>query len=136
MSTSAAPLASQEDSLTFDPKFDRDGLITAVVTDVHSKAVLMVAWMNADALSLTFATGEAHFWSRSRKKLWKKGEDSGNVLKVREARTDCDQDTLLLEVEIAGAGVACHTNRTSCFYRKVALGPVTATQRPLEKSEH
>jgi phosphoribosyl-AMP cyclohydrolase len=132
MSTPSAPTASTEESLTFDPKFDRDGLITAVVTDVHSKDVLMVAWMNADALARTLATGEAHFWSRSRNKLWKKGEESGNVLKVREARTDCDQDTLVLEVEIAGGGVACHTNRTSCFYRKVALGPVTAAKRALQ----
>ncbi len=136
MPISTAQPASVEESLLFEPKFDRDGLITAVVTEARTNAVLMVAWMNADALNRTLATSEAHFWSRSRQKLWRKGEESGNVLKVIEARTDCDQDTLLLKVEIAGHGVACHTGRSSCFYRKVTLGAANTAHRALQKSEH
>jgi phosphoribosyl-AMP cyclohydrolase len=131
MSTSAA----LDKTLDFTPKFDRDGLLTAVVTDAATNDVLMVAWMNETALTQTLATREAHFWSRSRSKLWKKGEESGNVLKVVEARIDCDQDTLLLRVEIAGGGVACHTGRRSCFYRSIPLGPGPAADRALHKIE-
>jgi phosphoribosyl-AMP cyclohydrolase len=98
-------------------KFDNRGLIPAVVQDVHTKAVLMVAWMNAEALRLTQETGEAHFWSRSRQSLWHKGATSGNVQTVRALRVDCDADTLLLLVEPAGP--ACHTGNTSCFYRAI-----------------
>jgi len=114
--------AEIEGGLSFAPKFDADGLIPAVVTDVASGAVLMFAWMNADALALTISTKEAHFWTRSRKRIWKKGEESGNVLKVVEMRTDCDQDALWLSVEVAGNGVACHTGERSCFYRVIPLG--------------
>ena len=114
--------AEIEGGLSFAPKFDADGLIPAIVTDVASGAVLMFAWMNADALSLTISTKEAHFWTRSRKRIWKKGEESGNVLKVVEMRTDCDQDALWLSVEVAGNGVACHTGERSCFYRVIPLG--------------
>ncbi len=96
-------------------RFDERGLITAVVQDGITRQVLMVAWMNADALRLTMETGEAHFWSRSREELWHKGETSGNTQVVREMRVDCDGDTLLLLVEPAGH--ACHTGNTSCFYR-------------------
>jgi phosphoribosyl-AMP cyclohydrolase len=95
-------------------KFDAAGLIPAIVQDAATGEVLMVAWMNADALHRTLETGEAHYWSRSRKKLWRKGEESGNVQKVREIRTDCDKDTLLLKVEQVG-GAACHTGYRSCF---------------------
>jgi phosphoribosyl-AMP cyclohydrolase len=113
--------AEVESGVGFQPKFDADGLIPAIVTDAKGGGVLMFAWMNADALSLTIETGVAHFWTRSRRKIWKKGEESGNVLRIRELRTDCDQDALWLSVEIDGAGVACHTGEASCFYRKVPL---------------
>lgn len=96
-------------------KWDDRGLITAVVQDATTNDVLMVAWMNADALRLTEQSGEAHFWSRSRGQLWHKGETSGNVMRVVELRVDCDADTLLLRVDPAGP--ACHTGATSCFYR-------------------
>lgn len=103
----------------FTPRFDRDGLITAVVADAHDGAILMVAHMNAEALRLTLESGVAHYWSRSRKALWKKGETSGNLQRVVELRTDCDQDVLLLRVEVAGSDATCHTGRRSCFYRRV-----------------
>ena len=96
-------------------KFDERGLIPAVVQDKDTGEVLMVAWMNAEALEKTRSTGQAHFWSRSRMKLWRKGETSGNVLSVHEIRADCDADTLLLKVKPAGP--ACHTGERSCFYR-------------------
>ena len=99
-------------------KFDERGLIPAVVQDAQTKAVLMVAWMNAEALALTQQTGEAHFWSRSRQELWHKGATSGNVQQVQEIRIDCDADTLLLLV--APTGPACHTGQTGCFYRILA----------------
>ena len=110
-----------EEGLTFAPKFDADGLITAVATDAKSSDVLMVAHMNADALRLTIESGEAWYYSRSRKALWKKGESSGHVQRVVELRVDCDQDAIWLKVEQAGPG-ACHTGRHSCFYRAVPLG--------------
>ncbi len=98
-------------------RFDAHGLIPAVVQDAHTLQVLMVAWMDAEALRRTQETGEAHFWSRSRGALWRKGETSGNVMRVREIRVDCDADTLLLLVEPAGP--ACHTGAASCFYRSL-----------------
>jgi phosphoribosyl-AMP cyclohydrolase len=96
-------------------KFDQAGLVTCVVQDADSQAVLMVAWMNAEALALTRRHAEAYFWSRSRSRLWRKGETSGHVLEVVEIRVDCDADTLLLRVHPRGP--ACHTGATSCFYR-------------------
>ncbi len=96
-------------------KYDANGLIPAVVQDAASGLVLMVAWMNAEALRLTRQSGEAHFWSRSRQSMWRKGETSGNVLRVVEVRVDCDGDTLLVKAQPAGP--ACHTGETSCFYR-------------------
>jgi phosphoribosyl-AMP cyclohydrolase len=108
---------SRETGTVLDPKWDADGLITGVVTDATSGALLMVAHLNAEALALTQATGEAHFWSRSRGRLWRKGEESGNVLRVVDLLIDCDQDTIWLKVEPAGA--ACHTGKRSCFYRRV-----------------
>ena len=110
-----------EESLSFTPKFGADGLITAVVTDAASGDVLMVAHMNKDALAKTIESGEAWFYSRSRKKLWKKGESSGHIQRVIELRVDCDQDALWLRVDQLGPG-ACHTGRRSCFYRAVPLG--------------
>jgi phosphoribosyl-AMP cyclohydrolase len=110
-----------EEGLAFTPKFDANGLITAVVTDAKSGDVLMVAHMNDEALRKTVESGEAWYYSRSRKALWKKGETSGHVQRVLELRVDCDQDSLWLKVEQQGAG-ACHTGRRSCFYRAVTLG--------------
>ena len=104
-------------SLALDPCYDAAGLLTAVVTDRATGALLMVAHMNAEALAATQASGEAHFWSRSRARLWKKGETSGNVLRVVELRIDCDQDALWVIADPAGP--ACHTGATSCFYRRV-----------------
>ena len=106
----------RETELLLDPRFDAGGLITAVVTD-RAGALLMVAHMNADALAATQASGEATFWSRSRARLWKKGETSGNILRVVEMRIDCDQDALWLIVDPAGP--ACHTGAQSCFFRRV-----------------
>src|SRR3990172_6301370 len=100
-----------------DLKFDDRGLITAAVQDAESGEVLMVAWMNADALRLTRASGETWFWSRSRSELWHKGATSGNVQKVVEVKVDCDADTLLVLVNPAGA--ACHTGERICFYRNI-----------------
>jgi phosphoribosyl-AMP cyclohydrolase len=96
-------------------KYDPNGLIPAIAQDAKTGEVLMVAWMNPQALRLTRETGEAHFWSRSRQELWRKGATSGNVLRVQEIRVDCDADTLLLRV--APAGPACHTGARSCFFR-------------------
>ena len=110
-----------EEGLAFTPKFDAEGLVTAVVTDAASGDVLMVAHMNDEALRKTIASGEAWYYSRSRKSLWKKGETSGHVQRVTELRVDCDQDALWLKVDQLGAG-ACHTGRRSCFYRAVPLG--------------
>lgn len=107
----------RETGLTLDPKYDANGLITAVATDRVSGEVLMLAHMNAEALTATIATGEAHFWSRSRGRLWKKGETSGHVLHVAEMRIDCDQDALWLIVDPQGP--ACHTGERSCFYRRI-----------------
>ena len=98
-------------------RFDSGGLIPAVLQDYETGEVLMVAWMNADALRLTRLTGEAHFWSRSRQQLWRKGETSGNVVRVRQVLVDCDGDTLLLRVDPAGP--ACHTGARTCFYREL-----------------
>jgi len=114
--------AEVESGLSFQPQFDGDGLIPAIVTDASSGEVLMFAFMNAEALRLTLETRIGHFFSRSRLKLWKKGERSGNVLHVKAMLTDCDQDALLLKVVVDGDGVACHTGERSCFYRALALG--------------
>jgi phosphoribosyl-AMP cyclohydrolase len=106
-----------EEGLTFRPKFDANGLVTCVATDVATSEVLMVAHMNEEALRKTIASGDAWYYSRSRKSLWRKGETSGHVQRVVEMRMDCDQDAIWIRVEQVGA--ACHTGRHSCFYRKV-----------------
>ena len=111
-----------ETGTTLAPKFDDAGLVVAIATDAATGEVLMVAHMNREALARTIATRQAWFWSRSRKKLWRKGEESGNTLAVRELRVDCDQDAVLLKVTVAGDGVACHTGYRSCFHRSVPLG--------------
>ena len=107
----------RESGVLLDPKYDAHGLITAVVTDSATGEVLMLAHMNAQALDLTRSTGIAHFWSRSRQSLWKKGETSGHILHVEELRIDCDQDALWIRARPAGP--ACHTGERSCFYRRV-----------------
>jgi phosphoribosyl-AMP cyclohydrolase len=121
--TFASPGSTEEveEGRVFSPKFDTNGLVTCVVADVSSGEVLMVAHMNAAALAKTIETGDAWFYSRSRNKLWRKGETSGHAQRVAEMRVDCDQDTLLLRVAQQGPG-ACHTGRRSCFYRAVSLG--------------
>lgn len=103
-----------------DLRFDEKGLITAVLQHHITKEILMVAWMNAEALQRTLDTGEAHFWSRSRQELWHKGSTSGNVQRIREIRADCDGDTLLLQVDPAGP--ACHTGKMSCFSGRLQGG--------------
>lgn len=105
----------------FAPRFDEKGLITVVTIEAESSDVLMVAHMNAEALALTLETGIAHYWSRSRQSLWKKGETSGELQQVVALRTDCDQDCLVMSVHQTGRGAACHTGRKSCFYRRVTL---------------
>ena len=107
----------------FDIRWDERGLIPAIVQDASTQQVLMLAYMNAEALRLTLSTGEAHFWSRSRSELWHKGATSGNVQRVREVRIDCDADTILLLVDPAGP--ACHTGEVSCFYRAMTDESVT-----------
>jgi len=111
-----------EEGAVFAPRFDADGLIPVVATSASTGEVLMLAYMNSEALARTIETGEAHYWSRSRGRLWRKGEESGNSQRVVEMRTDCDQDAIWLKVETAGAEAACHTGRRSCFYRAVPLG--------------
>ena len=118
-----------EGGSVFAPRFGADGLVTAVAVDAAG-TVLMVAHMNAEALSQTLETGEAHYYSRSRGKLWKKGETSGEVQKLIELRVDCDQDALLVVVEQMGHGAACHTGRRTCFYRKVDGGGLVDTGEP------
>lgn len=111
-----------EEGTSFSPKFDADGLITAVTTDAKTGELLMVAWMNAEALARTVETGEAWYWSRSRNELWHKGDTSGQIQTVVELRTDCDQDTVWLKVDVAGDGGCCHVGYRSCFYRRVPKG--------------
>jgi phosphoribosyl-AMP cyclohydrolase len=113
--------AEVEEGRAFAPKFDADGLLTCVTVDASSGEVLMVAHMNAEALARTIESGEGWYYSRSRRKLWRKGESSGHVQHVIEMRVDCDQDAVVIRVEQAGPG-ACHTGRRSCFYRTVPLG--------------
>jgi phosphoribosyl-AMP cyclohydrolase len=112
-------MKGDEESTVFAPRFDDKGLIPAIVTDANDGSVVMLAYMNAEALQLTLETGEAHYWSRSRNSLWRKGATSGSVQTVVDVKLDCDQDTLLVSVSMAGRGVACHTGRHSCFYRRV-----------------
>ena len=111
-----------EEGTVFAPRFDADGLLPVVATSAKTGEVLMLAYMNAEALARTIETGEAHYWSRSRGRLWRKGEESGNTQRVVEMRTDCDQDAIWLKVEQQGADAACHTGRKTCFYRAVPLG--------------
>jgi phosphoribosyl-AMP cyclohydrolase len=119
-----APLSKteSEEGDVFAPRFDADGLLPVVATSAATGEVLMFAYMNAEALARTIETSEAHYWSRSRGRLWRKGEESGNTQRVVEMRIDCDQDAIWLKVEQQGKAAACHTGRKSCFYRAVPLG--------------
>lgn len=108
-----------------------DGLVPAIAQDAGDGAVLMVAWMNREALKRTVETNEAIYWSRSRKKLWHKGEESGHIQKVKEIRLDCDQDVILLRVEQVG-GIACHTGRHDCFFQKFENGHWVTTEPVLK----
>jgi phosphoribosyl-AMP cyclohydrolase len=123
MSTPTDQPAGLEESGRFTPRFDENGLMPCVTVDAKSGAVLMVAWMNEEALQRTLATGLVHYWSRSRQALWKKGETSGALQRIVEVRTDCDQDTLLVRVAVDDPAGTCHTGRPTCFYRSVPLGP-------------
>lgn len=128
--------AELETGPAFTPCFDEKGLITAVVTDARDGELLMVAHMNAEALALTIETGVAHYYSRSRKSLWKKGESSGNLQTVKEIRTDCDQDAIWLKVSVAGHDATCHTGRRSCFYRTVGIEDGKATAKITDDHRH
>ena len=129
---SEAGAAGIEESDRFTPRFNADGLIPCITIDASDGDVLMVAWMNEEALRLTLETGFAHYWSRSRRSLWKKGETSGSLQRVVEVQTDCDQDVVLVRAEVGKREGTCHTGRTTCFYRRVPLGagPVA---RPFER---
>jgi phosphoribosyl-AMP cyclohydrolase len=122
-----------EEGSELAPKFDADGLIPAVTTDAATGELLMHAYMNAEALTKTIETGEAHYWSRSRQALWHKGATSGLVQRVKELLIDDDQDCVWLRVEVAGSGASCHVGYRSCFYRRVPLGK---TPQALEFTEH
>jgi len=108
-------------------KWDENGLVPAIAQESSTNKVLTLAWMNRESLAKTVASGEAHYWSRSRRRLWKKGEQSGHVQKVREVRLDCDADVVLLKVEQAG-GIACHTGRYSCFFQRLENGKWVAVE--------
>jgi phosphoribosyl-AMP cyclohydrolase len=122
---SSAPFAARgtkhdiEEGAAFAPAFDAQGLIVCITAEAETGDILMVAYMNAESLRLTLETGIAHYWSRSRNQLWRKGDTSGQVQQVIEMRTDCDQDAILIKVRVGGDGQACHTGRRSCFYRRV-----------------
>jgi phosphoribosyl-AMP cyclohydrolase len=125
---------SVEEGAALTPKFDADGLVTCVATDAATGDVLMVAHMNAEALARTVSSGQAWYFSRSRRALWRKGESSGHTQRVLEMRVDCDQDAIWIKVEQAGPG-ACHTGRRSCFYRRVPLGSDVPERVVLESAE-
>jgi len=112
-------------------KWQQDGLVPVVAQEAGSGRVLTLAWMNREALDRTVQSGEAHYWSRSRRKLWRKGEESGHVQKVKSVRLDCDEDVVLLEVEQAG-GIACHTGRHSCFFQRLEGGRWVVTDPVLK----
>jgi phosphoribosyl-AMP cyclohydrolase len=110
---------NSDETTSLQLKYNSDGLVSAIVVDASDNTVLMFAHMNAEAFAKTQETGFIHFWSRSRKHLWKKGETSGETFRVIEMRVDCDQDCLLVRVEAQGKGNSCHTGRRSCFYRMI-----------------
>ena len=134
----SAPFAARvsveqvEEGLALAPKFDADGLIPCVTTAADTGEVLMLGYMNGEALQRTIATGEAHYWSRSRKCLWRKGETSGLTQEIVELRIDDDQDAVWLRVKVAGSGASCHVGYRSCFYRAVELGGPSGEPARLE----
>lgn len=113
--------AAVEEGTDFTPRFDRDGLIACIAVDAHDGRVVMLAHMNAESLGRTLETGLAWYWSRSRQELWHKGATSGQTQRIVEMRVDCDQDALLITVEVGGDGGCCHTGRRACFYRTVSV---------------
>ena len=115
-------------------KWDEQGLVPAIAQDAASGKVLMMAWMNRESLQLTVQEGRAIYWSRSRRKLWRKGEESGHVQKVKDIRLDCDGDVILLAVEQLG-GIACHTGRERCFYRQLQGGQWVETDQVIKHPE-
>jgi phosphoribosyl-AMP cyclohydrolase len=117
-----------------DVKWQADGLVPAIAQDARTGRVLTLAWMNREALRQTMQTNEAHYWSRSRRALWRKGEQSGHVQRVREIRLDCDNDAILVVVEQEG-GIACHTGRETCFYQRLTEGRWTAVEPVLKTPE-
>jgi phosphoribosyl-AMP cyclohydrolase len=127
-----ADAAAGADAWLDDVGWNADGLVTAIAQDAASGRILMVAWMNREALARTAAGGRAVYWSRSRQRLWHKGEQSGHVQTVREIRLDCDGDVIVLQVE-QGGGIACHTGRASCFYRRLQHGRWIVTDPVLKE---
>ena len=121
-------VADIEEGNLLSPKFNNDGLITVITTDFKTKEVLMQGFMNSEALKKTIETKEAHYWSRSRKEVWHKGETSGFVQKVVEMRIDDDQDSIWMTVDI-GDGASCHVGYKSCFYRSITLGKIQNTEK-------
>jgi phosphoribosyl-AMP cyclohydrolase len=115
-------------------KWNEHGLIPVIAQDWQTGEVLMLAWMNCDALQLTISEGRAIYWSRSRQALWRKGEESGHVQRLKELRIDCDADTVLIKVEQIG-GIACHTGRRSCFYRRLEQGAWRVTDNVIKQPE-
>lgn len=123
--------AEVEEGAVLTPRFDANGLIACIAVDATDGQVLMLAHMNAESLARTLETGEAWYWSRSREELWHKGATSGQIQRVVEMRVDCDQDAVLIRVEVGGDGGCCHTGRRDCFYRRVELGPGGGTAAPV-----
>ncbi|MBV8447125.1 MAG: phosphoribosyl-AMP cyclohydrolase [Hyphomicrobiales bacterium] len=128
-------LKAVEQSLTLTPTFDASGLLACVTVDAATGEVLMLAYMNEEALRRSIETREAWYWSRSRRELWRKGATSGQTQRIVEMHVDCDQDALLLKVEVGGDGGACHTGHRSCFYRRVALDQVSAVAPALSMND-
>lgn len=128
------PGSNYDETWLEEVSFDSRGLVCAIAQDELSRRILMVAWMNREALLETVATARAVYFSRSRKKLWRKGEESGNVQRIKAIRLDCDGDVVLLDVE-QGGGIACHTGRVSCFYRRLKDGHWLATDEPIKSPE-
>ena len=124
----------REEGTRLDPRFGPDGLVTAIVTDAVHGGLLMVAHMNAEALQLTIETRVAHYWSRSRQQLWKKGETSGALQSVKEIRVDCDQDAIWLKVHVENKVETCHTGRSTCFYRIVGADGSLSPAKDVERT--
>ena len=127
--------AEVEEGVTLAPKFDKDGLLPAIAQDAETGDVLMLAYMNAKALALTIETGEAHYWSRSRQEIWRKGATSGNTQQVVDLRVDCDQDTILMLVRQKGSKACCHVGYKSCFFRAIPTGTAPSPELKMEYRE-